>query len=376
MSVQSILVLVLSVLLLFQMFQLYKFQSRIDFIDQLGVEKGIDLEDMEGEEGDAEEVSLNALMFDFVSNLGEYEENKARYESNLALVQESMKSGAWADYGLTVENVDGTYAETSLNYSFKDTTLGVTMGELSLGYDGLLSVSTYNADLVLQDKSSALTTLSDLDAYFQTDLTLVRETVQKVLTARTELSTFLLSEPVQTLLASKGMSVGAETEAEAHYSVLILNSEQTSLAEFRVSKTSAGVAFETLVPAEIVTVTLADALSQEKVLALLESVDARTALQKKLDKTKAELAEIMQDQAFISTLNAVGLSFGPSVETETQIEYPILNAKGEVLRILILDKATGDVNVSLPDGNEVQSLSYATEMLESSSKKKLSTYLV
>lgn len=376
MSVQSILVLILSVLLLFQMVQLYKFQSRIDFIDQLGVEKGIDLEDMEGEEGNAEEVSLNALMFDFVSNLGEYEENKARYESNLALVQESMKSGAWADYGLTVENADGTYAETSLNYSFKDTTLGVTMGELSLGYDGLLSVSTYNADLVLQDKSSALTTLSDLDAYFQTDLTLVRETVQKVLTARTELSTFLLSEPVQTLLASKGMSVGAETEAEAHYSVLILNSEQTSLAEFRVSKTSAGVAFETLVPAEIVTVTLADALSQEKVLALLESVDARTALQKKLDETKAELAEIMQDQAFISTLSAVGLSFGPSVETETQIEYPILNAKGEVLRILILDKATGDVNVSLPDGNEVQSLSYATEMLESSSKKKLSTYLV
>ncbi len=376
MRLQTIFIVMLSFAFLLQCIQLYRFQARIDFIDELGAQQGLELGSGLFDQEEEESSSLNTLMFSFVQNLGAYEKNKLRYEANLAVLQESIKTTDLSPYGLTLENPEGTYDEAALSYDFVDSISGVTLLSISLAYDGILSASTYNAELTLQNRESAAQSFADVLAVFSTDLNTLRQSVDGVNATRQALQDFLISEQMTTLLAEKKMTIASETETDENYSVLLLNSDEVSLVEWRVSKTSMGLSFESLDPAQTLLVDLANPESQSEVLALLQSVDARSALEKNVDAQKEELAMILSDPAFVETLNTVGLYFGPVLETELRLEYPLFNSDNQVLRILILDKTTGEIKVSSPDGTELQDLAYSIMMLEPSSKKKLSTYLV
>ena len=70
----------------------------------------------------------------------------------------------------------------------------------------------------------------------------------------------------------------------------------------------------------------------------------------------------------------LGLAFGIVTETDARISWPLINAEGETLRVIFIDKATGEVNVEHPDGQDAQTLSMAVKAFEWMGKKKLSTH--
>jgi len=74
-------------------------------------------------------------------------------------------------------------------------------------------------------------------------------------------------------------------------------------------------------------------------------------------------------------LSEMELQMGVKSETDTRISYPLLRADGQTLRIIFIDKTTGEVKVEMPDGNESQTLSMAIEAIDLTGKKKLSTHL-
>lgn len=365
-------VFILFGLLLVQFYQIMNLQKRVDELTP-GAEEGSSLSDIFGGGADeSEEDELSTLLFDFVNNLGTYEENKARYEANLTALQAVVQDSYWAEKGLNLSNPDGTFGEENLSYVFKDASTGAALLTLVLQYDGTLAVDVFGTAVDLSDDRAVESTRTEVKTYLDDHLEEVRSTVQEVNAQRSALTGFWASPEMQSLVTQKGLKVIPEVEQQQSYMVVIQNADGAPIAECDVMKKDAELVCSTLEPMdEVQTQALAD--SQTELLALLTAMDARTALQKTLDSQKAQIEAVLADPAFQAALGNAQLSVGPSVETDTSIQYPILNAAGTSLRVLVLDKTTGEVKVTLPDGKDSQSLSAAVQLLEFSSKKKLWT---
>lgn len=405
---QSSFTFALGALLLFQMVQFYQFRERLKFIDDLydrdsevmsDLNTGKDylssfgsdlneirqflllptkdydfssLEDVDLASEDTE-TDLNTQLFDFVSSLGKYEQNQALYESNLAALKTGLTDPLWAASGLTLVSAEGSALDDRMEYSFTDASVGGTaVLKIDLGYDGLFSAPLYYREVELTDRSSWDSVFADLKQFVDEDLGELRTAVSTVNAARTSLQTLLDTPEVQDVLKNKAMALSGEQENEESFFYQLRNSQLVALGEFAVYKKDGRMEFTVEEPMDesFDGLTLDGTASGTLLDALNNQVDARTDAQKKLDEKKRELASIMNDRAFVATLDKLGLHFGPSTETDTQVQYPLLNAAGETLRVIFIDKATVEVKVMLPSGQEVQTLSMATEELNSSSKKK------
>jgi hypothetical protein len=378
-------IVLLGVLLALQFIQLLRIQAHMGDLNAMNAERGLELDGgifdgFKGGEGDEDSLNaLSPLLFSFVEELGSYEANRLRYEANVSVLRDKMKAQDWASYGLKLREVEGSFGDASLDF----TLLGVEGGEvllvLSLSYDGIVSVRTYHSALELKEEESAELSFQDLLTFCSKELSAMKEGVLKANLARGTLQAFIQTEPVQTILSAKKLSVQAELEQSEHYSVVLTNVEGAPVAEFKISKLTQSITLESLMPAQLIEANLSApdlTLGASQVLALLDQVDARTNLEKKNDALEQELGEIFADPAFVHTLETLGFRMGEAVETEASLEYPLLDAQGSVLRRFVLDKSTGTVKVSLPDGNGAQELSYATQLLEATGKKKLSTHLL
>ncbi len=404
---QNVFTFALGGLLLFQMVQFYQFRERLAFIDDLydrnttvltdlnkGKEylssfggdlneirqflllptKEYDFSDMDSVDLASDDtVDLNTQLFDFVSSLGKYEQNEALYEANLVAVKASLTDPVWAASGLTLVSEDGQALDDRMEFSFMDASLGgATILKVDLGYDGLFGVPLYYREVELTDRSEWAPVFEDVQEFLKEDLADLRLSVTAVNTARESLKTLLASTEVQKVLKDKEMALSGEQENDETYFYQIRNSQLAALGAFTVFKKDGRMEFSVDAPAdEDFDVLILDGTASVDLLAALQSeVDARTDSQKKLQEKKAEMEGIMADRAFVVTLDKLGLHFGPVTETATQVQYPLLDLAGTTLRIIFIDKAAMEVKVMLPDGQEVQTLSMATEELSTSSKKK------
>lgn len=406
---QSGFTFVLAALLLFQVVQFYQFRERIQFIDGLvernemvlsDVDKGkeylssfgadlneirqflllptkeYDFNDLMGVTlaSDEEGQDLNTEMFDFVSSLGTYEKNQALYAANLAALQADLGSSVWTDAGLTLETATGKESEEHIEFVFTDATLnGQALLKIDLGYDGLFSVPLFYNKVELSTADSWPEVFATIQDYLKKELPDLRVLAQTVNGQREVLKGILASEAVQGVLQAKGMALSGEQENEEQYFYQLRNSQLSALGEFTVLKKDGSLHFSVEEPVQegFDGVTLDGTASDALLEALNTQVDARTDAQKQLDDKKADLAAVMNDKAFQATLDKLGLHFGAETENEQRVEYPLLNAAGETLRVIFIDKSSLDVKVSLPDGQNAQTLSLATEELLAASKKKL-----
>lgn len=380
-SVQTALLCVFGFGLLLQFFQLLDLEAKVNSLTP-GAEEGSSLSDMFGSNDETEGDELSTLLFDFVSNLGTYEENKVRYEANLTALQLGMQEDFWSASLLFVRDIEGahtsqgSYTEDGLEFIFAETSDSFYPAHpvltLTLAYDGTLSVDAYGTAVELYDELSVENTLNDLKTTIKDDLDVLRSRIQNVNVARTAFNDFELSADFQAILTQKGLTLIPETEQGEFFLTIFQNAENASVAECRVLKEDASFVCMTLSPEADVKGTSVEAMKTQ-MLELFTNVDARTALQKKVDEQKAMIAEVLEDPAFKAALGNANLSLGVVSETDASFQYPVLNGAGETLRLLILDKGTGEVKVTLPDGQESQSLSMAVQLLEYSSKKKLWT---
>jgi hypothetical protein len=394
---QTLFTFALGALLLFQMVQFYQFRQRLAFIDDLydrnanvltdlnkGKEylsnfgadlnqirqflllptKSYDFSDMDTVDlaSDESGADLNTELFDFVGSLGKYEQNEALYAANLTAVKTGITDPAWAASGLTLVSADGQASEDRMEFSFTDASLGgATVLKVDLSYDGLFSVPLYYREVNLTDRSSWSSVFADVQSFLTNDLAALRTSVHTANSAE-----------LDQVLKDKEMALSGEQEDEETFFYQLRNSQLAALGAFSISKQDGGMEFslDTAVDGSFDPLTLNGTASADLLAALRDKVDARTDTQKKLDEKKAEMEGIMADRAFVATLDKLGLHFGPITETDAQVQYPLLDAAGATLRILFIDKSTMEVKVMLPDGQEVQSLSMATEDLNTSGKKK------
>ncbi len=111
------------------------------------------------------------------------------------------------------------------------------------------------------------------------------------------------------------------------------------------------------------------------ITAIKEGMDSRSARSILVEEREEEMESVFADRAFKAVLSELELQMGIKNETDARISYPLLRSDGQTLRVIYIDKATGEVKVEMPDGQESQTLSMAIEAIDLTGKKKLSTPL-
>ncbi len=409
--VQSMLILALALLLLFQIGQVSELSAKVEKMDVLEETSsnvlqewsegkdfltgfGGDLNEIrkflllpttdydfgemaEVDLAEEEEEDLNTLLFTYVEKLGEYEENKARYDSNLSAFQAALGEVFWGENGLSV-NSAGNFGDESVDFSFSDAS-GFELFKVSLGYDGLFAVDTYDGKLALSDKKSVQAAVGDLRNFVRGDLVTLKERITLINTHRALLVGVLASSMVQDALTQESLTLGTELESSDRYYYQILNSDHAPVAELAVLKEDGLMALKLEKPvADYPDDFVLSEVDAESVLvsAILDGVDSRSDRQILVEENRAEIENIFKDTAFKAVLGELDLEFGAATETDTRISWPLTNAAGETLRVIFLDKVSGEVKVEHPDGQDSQTLSMAVEAFERMGKKKLSTPLL
>lgn len=91
----------------------------------------------------------------------------------------------------------------------------------------------------------------------------------------------------------------------------------------------------------------------------LEKLDTKTFIEKKADKAMLDLQNTMNDSGFKLLLNQVGLKISEQPRTDGgRIFYDIIDLDGKTISSIVIEKATGVVNIVEPAGTNPQNLLY------------------
>lgn len=408
--VQAALMLVLGLLLLNQTVQFYKMKDDLAFIDSLADTNSDVLQDLSqskdylssfGEDlngireflllptkdysfGDLgqevalaeEEEDITAQLFTYVEKLGTYEQNKERYDSNLAAFQTATQDAYWSGKGLTVSTTQGSDA---MIFSFKDPALNnVELFSVDLGYDGLFTLESLNEDWTFEDREAAENTVKELKAYVDSGLEDIRGRIKTLEASRATVTGLLSLQSTKDAMAKQNLSVSTELSSPNAYYYEIKNQDAERLAELSISKEDGKVTLSLLEPLGdyATSIELTEGGDSKLADALANGLDARSEGAKLVDKREKEMESVFADRAFKAVLKEMELQMGVKNETDARISYPILRTDGQTLRIIYIDKSTGAVKVEMPDGQDSKTLSMAIEAIDLTGKKKLSTPLL
>ncbi len=409
--VQAALMLALGLLLLNQTIQFYRFKDDLAFIDGLANQNtdvlqdiskskeylssfGDDLnsirqylllptkdysfgdlgQEVQLSEEDQEE-NITTQLFTFVEKLGTYEQNQERYEANLVAFQTELGDVYWNDKGLTIETMQGSDA---MVFEFKDPALDNTeLFSVDLGYDGLFTLGALDEDWNFEDNEAAENTIKELRAYVDSGLEGLRDQLKTLEASRAFVTGLLSLQTVKDAMAKQHLAVSTELSSPEAYYYEFKNADGERLAGLSISKEEATVILKLDEPVGDyeASMELGDGADVKLAEALSNGVDGRSELVKLVEQRKDDMESVFADRAFKAVLSEMELQMGVKSETDARISYPLLRADGQTLRIIFIDKATGEVKVEMPDGNESQTLSMAIEAIDLTGKKKLSTHL-
>jgi hypothetical protein len=408
--VQAVLLLVLGLLLLNQTVQFYKLKDEIAFVERLRAQNSAVLQDLDqskqylssfGEDlngirqflllptkpyhfGDfgGEEVELaeegedlTTELFTYIEKLGTYEQNQIRYNENLAAFQTGLGEPYWAEKGLSVDKA-GQAGTEAMVFSFKDSAMGgVELFAVHLGYNGFFKIEALDEGFSLSEREDSAQVLSELKSLVESDLEGLRVQVADLQEARAEMAALVAAAPVQAVLNERGLKVSAELSSSNKIYYEFKSTESEPLAALFVEKGDSDLVLNVKAPIEPYEGEIALTEDAEAVLVdvLQNGVDSRSSLQKRVDEQEAEMESVFEDRAFKAVLGELELQFGPKTETETRISYPLIREDGQVLRIIFIDKTSGEVKVEMPTGTDTHTLSMAISLIDLTGKKKLST---
>ncbi|MEK9159548.1 MAG: hypothetical protein AAB383_02345 [Patescibacteria group bacterium] len=409
--VQAALMLALGLLLLNQTIQFYNMKDDLAFIDSLSDTNSDVLQDLSqskeylssfgddlngireflllptknytfddlGQEvqlsEEEEEENVTAQLFTYVEKLGTYEQNKERYDANLAAFNTAVGEAYWSEQGLTVSSTQGSDA---MIFSFTDASLnGAELFSVELGYDGLFTVDSMDTSWEFDDREVAENTVKELKSLVDSDLEELREQLKTLEASRSSVTALLSAQSVKDALAKQNMSVSIELSSPNAYYYEFKNQDAERLAELSIAKGDGAITLSLIEPIGDYEKSMELGADAEAKLtdALNNGVDARSEGVKLVDQREKEMESVFDDRAFKAVLQEMELQMGVKSENDARISYPLLRVDGQTLRIIYIDKATGEVKVEMPDGKESQTLSMAIEAIDLTGKKKLSTPL-
>ncbi len=386
-------VALLAALLVTQMYSVYKLRHQLAFIDsleknnsqvieELGLaseyltEFGGDLNQIRqflllptsdynfsnlGDVDFEEDEDVTALVFKFVDTLAEYTVNEERYQGNLEVLEVFMEDPIWSENGLYLEGGSSVYVGDELLFAMRND--NQTILTMVLSNNGRISANTYIGEIELTDPESAVTSQVDITLFLGEKLPAVYNSIAAVDAQKDYLNDFIFpDEKFQQVLVDTGLSMSDAVDASGEVIYQFSNADLTPIAQLKILKSDGTLWIgEKIVPEE-------ETGGVQVISGELLSLDTRTRLEVLVDERVAEMEALMEDKVFKKSLNKLGWEMGEAVEDEERISYPIYDGDGGTLRLIYIDKSTGEVKVEWP-GVSAEPIAMAIESL--SSKKKV-----
>lgn len=393
-------VALLAVLVLIQMFSVYKLRHQLAFIDsleknnsqvieELGLaseyltEFGGDLNQIRqflllptsdynfsnlGDVDFEENEDVTALVFQFVDTLAEYTDNEERYQGNLEIMEAFVLEPVWSDNELSLEGGSSVYVGDDLIFVMKDETQ--TILTMVLANDGRISANTYIGEIELIDSESAVSSQIDIVTFLNEELQSVYNSITAVDAQKTYLQEFIFpDENFQQTLVDTGLSMGDALDLEGEVLYQFTNTDLTPITQLKILKSDGSLWIgDELLPQDVPE---EETRIKELISFKLLSLDTRTKLEVLVDERVEEMNALMEDKTFKKALKDLGWGMDKPVESEERISYPIYDSEGETLRLIYIDKSNGEVKVEWP-GVSAEPIAMAIESL--SSKKKAWKY--
>ncbi|EKD64305.1 MAG: cell envelope-related transcriptional attenuator [uncultured bacterium] len=297
--------------------------------------------------------------------------NLATYIADLAKSKEYSQKKSEMDAYFASETFKALLANNNLanpenTYNIQNAN-GLTIMSISLSSDGVYGMEDYFGEVELSEN-----TTSNLTSTIESTLANLQELTDRITTsesARTSLKNILYSAgTTYDAMRAKGISADNEIETDTGFSYDIINQDQSLLASIGLAKDLPDAIMwynaSTGEKAHI-------AISQEELSAKIADLDGSTALQNDISDKKEKIESMLQDAGFLKILEESSLSIATAREDDNGIYYDITDDTGTLVKTIYIDKHSGKVMVSEPDGTSSTELSAAVTDNTDAQKKNL-----
>lgn len=315
----------------------------------------------ESNEDEKNDKQLQLAMFRFVSHLS----------SSMALSENMKKSKAAFEELVSNEDFLKTLSDNGLTHVRKDLGLKVSnendlLFKIYVDSDGRVYRSSMKDATVAIEFDDAAGLVSKLTQYvldskdeLVNHLNSLREKVDNV-------SALLSSESIQKSLQSLSLrSDMTPTEQADSYVFTVYGKLDTALAEIIVDKGDLKIS---LIDKANSKFSLQPSNLAESLVPFLKKLDNKTFTERKYIEALEEIEDTLDDRGFKLLLKESNLSMGENRrEDEARVFFDIFDVEGALINSIVLEKATGLVNVVDSKGANSENLL----LFDPSSKKKL-----
>lgn len=285
-------------------------------------------------------------LFSYLERLGEEELIAAARAKNMASLDLYLAEPAVGE-ALVRLNLS---LQEGLTKKLLDARDGEVFFRIGLTDQGTLRLTAYDATL---KEWPGETSLEDFKKEFlpliQEKTEAQRVAVDHVRAVRQRVSELLKRPEIQAALQARHVTLTEESFEEQmlgehRYVHSVLNAEGIRIAAIGVGQSSGLLYFGDQ------EISLKDEDEAAQILIQeVNKLEGRTEVGKKVDDWRARLDALQSDESFQRLLKKADLKWNPTpVETETAIEYRIETADGRPLRILLINKESGELMIKEP----------------------------
>jgi LCP family protein required for cell wall assembly len=305
---------------------------------------------------DKNEDEVQLALFQYVDYLASEENLDKKLNSNKSYLDAAGSSETFVTFlteqGLSVSSV----SESDENFSVSITTSDsktLVFAYLSKESGDLFFKTVNSLETVTAKDSTGF--VDQLILFIKTNKDDVLKTIESVISKRGEIENAINSEGTQAELLNLGLSLSSvysEKDLQNVYSVYNKSEDLVGEIIFDTQTLKISLIDKNDVSLSVETSNISTAL-----VPFLQKLNSKTFIEKKVDEALADLTTTFSDEGFKLLLSQAGLTIATeSYEYDGRIFYDIFDSDGNKVSSLVVEKATGVINIVDSEGNNSENL--------------------
>lgn len=311
----------------------------------------------DAKDADQNQNDIQLALFKYVDYLGNQKARDEKIAANKSALSEVVKDADFKQF-LTTEGLTSQFDEdkNSAWLKISDTNKETLITYYLSKEDAKLFFKTLNSKQEVYYKDQSLLS-KDIQKFITENKQKLIAVIQALNAKQKEISEAIKSKPVQDILAKLKIKLEdkfIDQNLKITYSVY--NNTGELIGEIVLDSNNLSVSLIDK-NAENVSLTVSDIATA--LPPFLEKLQTKTFIEKKADKAVDDLQKTLNDDGFKLLLNKVGLKISaePRVDGD-RLFFDITDADDKVVNSLVVEKATGVINIVGPNGANSQNLLY------------------
>ncbi|MBI4235454.1 LCP family protein [Candidatus Peregrinibacteria bacterium] len=315
----------------------------------LGIEENADFEDEE----DKNKNDVQLALFKYVDFLG----GKKRLEDQVNTLNGFVEAISGKEFGKFLKEMGMSAGKIkSENEDSSQIAISDQEGDVLNFYLDKTEGVLWQKSIITKEKIDAENGdefIADLKEFLQQERGKILESRAKLLEKQTQIAEVIDMKEVIEALKELKLSLKNEFGMyELNYKYPIFNNSGAEIGAIVIDPLKMGVILEDKKNAD----NMLEAKDlQAEIIPFLKKLDAKTLLEKKYQESLGQLTSTIQDKGFQLLLKQSGYAVSEMREDEDRVYFDLYDGENKVSSIVI-EKATGVVNIVQPDGSKAENL--------------------